>query len=130
MTKIKIDFAEKSVSEKIATATNVIIKMSSSDYFSPYEHEINEAADAVDLLSEAYLNALGGSMAYQALLPRREKELTEKMSVLAFYVQVLSQGNEDIVKMAGFDVIEEAMTDEERVDLQRQLAAIGVLRVQ
>lgn len=130
MTKIKIDFAEKSISEKIAIATNVIIKMSACDYFAPYQHEINEAADAVDELSEAYLNALGGSMAYQALVPRREKELTEKMSVLAFYVQVLSQGDEKMVKLAGFEVMEDAISDSERLDLQRQLAAIGVLRVQ
>lgn len=130
MTKIKIDFAEKSIAEKLATATNVIIKMSANDMFMPYQHEINEAADAVDMLSEAYLNSLSGSPAYRALMPRREKELTEKMSVLAFYVQVLSKGNENIIRTAGFEVIEEVMTDMERIDLQKQLAEIGIMRIQ
>lgn len=98
--------------------------------FMPYQHEINDAAEAVDMLSEAYLNALGGSPAYKAMMPRREKELTEKMSLLAFYVQVLSKGNEQVIKAAGFEVIEDVMTDMEKIDLQRQLASIGIMRVQ
>lgn len=130
MTKIKIDFAEKSIAEKLATATTIIIKMSANDMFMPYQHEINEAADAVDMLSEAYLNALNGSPAFRALLPRREKELTEKMSILAFYVQVLSKGNEEVIKASGFNVIEEVMTEAEKIDLQKQLAEIGIMRVQ
>ncbi len=130
MTKIKIDFAEKSIAEKLATATNVIIKMSANDMFMPYQHEISEAADAVDALSEAYLESLSGSAAFKAMMPRREKELTEKMSVLAFYVQVLSKGNENVIKLSGFDVIEDAITDAERIDLQKQLAEIGIMRVQ
>tara|TARA_B100000745_G_scaffold85350_1_gene53520 strand:- start:34 stop:429 length:396 start_codon:yes stop_codon:yes gene_type:complete len=131
MAKVKIDFSEKTVAEKIATATNIIIKMSANDLFHAYQNEMDQAANSVDLLSEAYLINISNGNQNTNLIVKRERELTEQMSLLAFYVQIMSKGQENIIRMAGFEAItEDAISDSERPNLQKQLAEIGIMRVQ
>ena len=86
--------------------------MSASDIFVAYQNEIDQAANAVDMVSEAYLKNMSSGGNHQALIIKRERELTEQMSLLAFYVQVLSKGRDSIIQAAGFEIIEDAISDE------------------
>lgn len=125
MAKIKLNFGNLSIPEKIARARQIVTALTgNADYASP-QPALADVTSAIDKLETAYSETLAARQAAKektSAQNQKEDEFDRIISRLASYVESASGGDETKIKSVGMDVRALASATE-RLDLPAALAA-------
>jgi hypothetical protein len=106
MIKIKLNFRNMSVPEKIARAQQILTAMTGNTHFlhpSPDLSELSAAVIELEAAANAAQAARLEAKARTATLAQREEDLTRLMSQLVAHVESVAGDDEAIVYGAGFE---------------------------
>ncbi|MEO7309510.1 MAG: fibronectin type III domain-containing protein [Chitinophagaceae bacterium] len=101
---VKIGFKGLSVPAKVQKAGIIIKAMTGNPNFPTPKPSIAELTAATDGLENAFQAADAGDRNLKAAMLKREEDLDFKISLLAAYIQNESEGDEEKIRSAGFEV--------------------------
>lgn len=125
MAKIKLNFGNLSIPEKIARARQMVTALTGNADFASPQPPLADVTSTIDDLETAYSDTL---VARQEAKTRtsaqnqKEEDFDRAISRLASYVESASSGDETKIKSVGMDVRATA-TSTEQLDLPAALAA-------
>ena len=125
MAKIKINFANLSIPEKVARARQMVTALTGNADFASPQPPLAEVTTTIDGLETAYSDTLAARQEAKektSAQNQKEEEFDRVISRLASYVESASGGNETKIKSVGLDVRAPA-TSAQGLDLPASLAA-------
>ena len=106
MSRIKLNFARLSVTNKIAKARQIVTSLTGNESFPTPIPPLSAVTAAVDALETAHAEsqlAKQVSKTKTSAQSMKEDELDKIMSQLAAYVESVGSGNEELIRSAGMD---------------------------
>jgi hypothetical protein len=114
MAKVKLNFRNLTVPEKVARAQQVVAALTGNSHF-PTPHpalaEVSAAAAALAAAAEAAQAARREAQSRTAAREAREDELTQLITQLGGYVESVAGGDEALIMSAGLETRSEPTAD-------------------
>lgn len=109
--RIKIGFSKLSILAQIARARDIVNDMTGNSNFLTPVPALADVTAAIDALDLAFTEALTRDQNKIAIRNIRRKELLVLTSQLAYYVQDVSGGDEEIILSSGYGVVRRGNLD-------------------
>jgi hypothetical protein len=102
--QVKLGFRSLSIPSKIQKAAQIVQLMTKNDFFPDPNPKLTLITEATNSLETAYQNAMDGGRKFIVIRNDQEDVLNDLMFHLSSYVQNESDGSEEKIRSAGFDV--------------------------